>query len=159
MGWTRPIFGIRISPILTTGAGAVGLAGGTIGFVAWVAGAGGSVVVVVGGGTGRSAKDWSAVETGESAAPASAGAPGRDRPERSPGSGPWPGRARRGARGRCRGPAPRGAGRLTRTGFRPPGRQTCRRNGTAIGGNECTVQPDRGNGGGQYPAASSIGSG
>src|SRR5581483_10274999 len=55
MGWTRPIFGIRISPILTTGAGAVGLAGGTIGFVAWVAGAGGSVVVVVGGETGEPA--------------------------------------------------------------------------------------------------------
>src|SRR5579872_5043421 len=78
MGWTRPIFGIRISPILTTGAGAVGLAGGTIGFVAWVAGAGGSVVVVVGGGTGRSAKDWSAVETGESAAAA------------APAELPWP---------------------------------------------------------------------
>src|SRR5581483_4788543 len=62
MGWTRPIFGMRISPIFTTGAGAVGSAGGAIGFVGWAAGAGGSVVVVVGGGIGSSANGWSAVE-------------------------------------------------------------------------------------------------
>src|SRR5690348_15571464 len=78
MGWTRPILGIRISPICTTGAGAVGFAGAAIGFVAWVAGAGGSVVVVVGGGIGRSANCWAAVETGESAAAA------------APAELPWP---------------------------------------------------------------------
>src|SRR5581483_2068999 len=55
-GCTSPILGIRISPILTTGDGAVSLTGGGIGRVRGAgaaATAGGPVVTVV-GGTGRS---------------------------------------------------------------------------------------------------------
>src|SRR5437763_4774775 len=75
MGWTSPIFGIRISPTLTMSAGAVGLAGGGIGPVrgAGFAWTGGSVVAVV-GGIGRSWKGTVVgVPTGDAAATASAG--------------------------------------------------------------------------------------
>src|SRR5688500_3098226 len=53
MGWTSPILGIWISPILTIGTAARGLAGGASGFVRAAGAApvvlvvGGSVVVVV----------------------------------------------------------------------------------------------------------------
>src|SRR5581483_742684 len=74
MGWTRPIFGMRISPILTMGDGAVGLAGGGTGRVRG-AGAAGTVVAVVAvvGGTGRSSNG---ATVGSPAGEAAATAPG-----------------------------------------------------------------------------------
>src|SRR5439155_20424082 len=75
MGWTRPIFGIRISPILTMGDGAVSLTGGGTGRVrgAGAAGTAGCVTTLV-GGTGRVLKGAVVVggSTGRAAANASA---------------------------------------------------------------------------------------
>src|SRR5213078_602506 len=74
MGWTRPILGIRISPILTMGDGAVSLTGGGIGRVrgAGAACTAGCVVTVV-GGTGRSSNGSTiGSAAGEAAATASA---------------------------------------------------------------------------------------
>src|SRR5882757_3633152 len=73
MGWTSPILGIRISPILTIGAGAVGLAGGAMGPVRGAGAPSGRVVVVV-GGTGRSSTIAAGAAVAAGAAPATASA-------------------------------------------------------------------------------------